>query len=539
MSFDELWPGWRPEWCVHEDDDLVVVDKPAGMLVQPSGRDCSHDLRSRLAAWLAARDGGCPAELGIMHGFDREASGLVVLGRSRAARQALAAELARGLRRRYLVAVEAGGSWARPKLRVSDPDATVRPRVVERRGSRMLLALETDARSQPIRRWLASLDAPLAGDRDHGGPPAVRLMLHAAGLELRHPRSGVTMTFVAPTPSAMTQWLAGSAPARLDEASLDPVLRDAAGRRDALARRADTNAFRLVHGPGDGLEGVTVDVYDEFLVASLTGEAAGRLERERLLDALFRLGPRGIYLKLPPKGASAVDTRRPDIAPSEAVRGQDAPKALVVRESGLRFEVRLGEGLSTGLFADQREARRRLRELAAGQRVLNLFGYTGAFTVAAAAGEARQTVTVDTARPALGWAARNLQANGLESDAHELVRADAFGWLARARRRREPFDLIVLDPPSFATTKRSRFRADTDYRRLACAALLCLGPGGRMLACTNHRGIAERKLRRDLRAAADDAGRRIARMQAWPCPPDFPPPPKGEPHLKSIWLATI
>ena len=111
-------------------------------------------------------------------------------------------------------------------------------------------------------------------------------------------------------------------------------------------------------------------------------------------------------------------------------------------------------------------------------------------------------------------------------------------WLSRVAARGEPFDLIILDPPSFATTKQSRFSAEGDYRRVAALALRVLAPGGRLLACTNHRGIQRIKLRRYLHEAARDATREVVQMKDWPDPEDFPPAPGHEPHLKSV-LVTV
>jgi len=346
----------------------------------------------------------------------------------------------------------------------------------------------------------------------------------------------------------------------LELGALEQRLRAAAVRRQALARAEDTNAFRLVHAEGDGVPGVSIDVYDAWFVLSLVDTALPH--QELILEAAQRLGPRGIYLKLPPKAASLlVDPRRDDIAPAHAVRGEAAPAPLWVLEHGLRFEVRLGDGLSTGLFLDQRANRQLVRAMAQGRSVLNLFAYTGSFTVAAIAGGAARTVTVDISRKVLDWAARNvallrsvarsteparpigaeasaadaaLADAALEADAHRLLRADVLDWLRRASKRRDRYDLVVLDPPSFSTTKRSRFSAAQDYRALAAAALRCVAPGGHLLACTNHRGIRPAALTRELQAAAADADCTLTEQTLLADPIDFPSPPGADCHLKAV-----
>src|SRR5690606_10502368 len=128
-------------------------------------------------------------------------------------------------------------------------------------------------------------------------------------------------------------------------------------------------------------------------------------------------------------------------------------------------------------------------------------------------------------------AAENLAHAGASPALHRLVKADVFAYLREAEER---FEVVILDPPSFSTTKRSRFRAARDYAPLAALALNRVAPGARLLACTNHRGIVPEKLRRQLEHAARLAGREVLRMTELPCPTDFPPPPGQPCHLKRV-----
>jgi 23S rRNA (cytosine1962-C5)-methyltransferase len=358
-------------------------------------------------------------------------------------------------------------------------------------------------------------------------------MLHVAAATLSHPEDGRRITIESPVPAALERWLRSDCQRRFDGTELKEAVEAAAHLRFGLAHATDTNAFRLIHGAGDQLPGLSVDCYGDHLVVALAGDAAA--QRGIILDALEPWAPQGIYLKLPPKQASTLtEARRAELAPPEPVWGRPAPAPLGIVESGLPFEVYLGDGLATGIFLDQRDNRVRVRQLAAGARVLNLFGYAGAFTVAAIAGGAAATVTVDAARAALARAERAIGAVSDDLGAHQLVCEDALDWLRRAARRGELFDLVVLDPPRFATTKRSRFRAATDYRSLAARALRCVAPGGRLLACTNHRGITVRKLRQALRDGAADADRQLLAVESLPPPIDFPPDPERGPHLKTL-----
>lgn len=192
------------------------------------------------------------------------------------------------------------------------------------------------------------------------------------------------------------------------------------------------------------------------------------------------------------------------VAPEHVVTKTHLPKAwgraqyprlgnsgedFVVEEQGLRFWVNLQDRLDTGLFLDHRLTRARVRGEARGRRFLNLFSYSGAFTIYAAAGQAERTTSVDLSNTSLDWTARNLALNSLEGRKHALVRADALSWLEEAARGQERWDLVVLDPPPFSTSKgmRGTFDVQRDHLRLLGSALTLLAPGGTLYFSTNYR----------------------------------------------------
>ena len=174
---------------------------------------------------------------------------------------------------------------------------------------------------------------------------------------------------------------------------------------------------------------------------------------------------------------------------------------LIVTEAGLRFEVDLYSYLDTGLFLDHRNTRGMVREHASGKRILNLFAYTGSFSVYAADGGALSTVSVDMSNTYQEWTRRNLRLNGFSDENHELVREDVFHYLERAQRERRRFGLIVLDPPSFSNSKRMEETLDIqrDQERLINACLGLLNPAGELIFSTNRRGF---KLADDLSQTA-------------------------------------
>jgi 23S rRNA (cytosine1962-C5)-methyltransferase len=588
VALSDLFRPFPLERVLFEDRDLVVIDKPADMSTHAPDAARFDDAVSRLSLAIAERDGVAAKDvyLGIHQRLDRDTSGVLMFTRRKSANAKVAAQfegrqvkktyvaavagwparLAEGVLRHRLVPAEDGrmrcleegdqrrgdrrgdrrgrsgaGTGARGGPGERGQEAITHFRVVRRVGGRALLELRPETgRTHQLRVQIAAMGASIAGDRMYGREPFRRLLLHASSLAMKHPATDAPMRWAAPLPPEFEPWLEGEGAAVLprDDAEIDRRLRIAIESRWGFGRDPSTTAFRIVHGEADGFPGIAVDAYGDFLLLHLFSTEADAA-RENLLDRLAALGAAGVYVMRHPKQSSTlVDTRTEALAPRHAQRGEDAPERLVVRENELSYLVRLGDGLKTGIFLDQRENRRRVRDLARGKRVLNLFAYTCGFTVAAAAGGAERTVSVDSARGVLGWGEQNLALNGLERGTHQFVDDDVFTWIKRARKRDERFDLVILDPPSFATTHASRFSAESDYADLASLVLSLVAPGGFLLACTNHRGVGWRKFRKQLHEAGRRAGRELAQVKDLPEPRDFPAPFGEESHLKSL-LVTV
>lgn len=301
--------------------------------------------------------------------------------------------------------------------------------------------------------------------------------------------------------------------------------------RSAIARRAplfdaSTNAARLIHAEGDDLSSLVVDRYDDVLVVEIANRGLEQL-RPLILDVLQReLSPRVIFMKndLPVRALEHLPTE------DEAI-GKGGAGATIL-ESGLRFRVDPAGGQKTGFFLDQRENRRLTRTLASGRRTLNLFSYSGAFGVYAAAGGASSVINVDVSAPAIDLARENHALNSLEG---EFVVADAFQYV---RQRREQVGFLVCDPPAFAKSRSEVERAARGYKDVNLHALRMVEPGGLMMtfSCSGHMSLD--LFQKVLFAAALDAGRRVSFVRRLTAGPDHPVSlycPEGE-YLKGFLL---
>ena len=280
------------------------------------------------------------------------------------------------------------------------------------------------------------------------------------------------------------------------------------------------------------MPGLTVDVYGNHLVVNLSD---GAFDAEAdVVGVLGELGFAGVYVKRHPRQKNVLqETPLVELCPEQPSCGASAPTEFVVTEYGVPFGVRLGDGWRTGLFLDQRENRRRVAELARDKRVLNLFAYTGGFSVAALQGGAAAALCIDASAAALARARENVSRIG----ALERYRAhtgDVFELLPKLARRGELFDVIVLDPPSYATTKRNRFRAVKDYPALVALVLPLLAKGGYLLSCLNHHQVSPSRLRAMVAEGARLSGVQWRSHRDLSPPGDFPTAPGQQPLFKSV-----
>jgi len=290
-------------------------------------------------------------------------------------------------------------------------------------------------------------------------------------------------------------------------------------RRHALL--GDSDCYRLVNGEGDGLPGVTVDRYGDYLVLQLY-TTAWEVYLSDLVAALEKVfAPAGIYLKYRPQQTRKLEAQNKSRQVNELLAGIHAPDFYQVKEDGLNYQVNLQRGLHTGLFPDQRRNRRELVQRIGGMQVLNLFAFTGAFSVAAAAAGASCVTSVDVSEKYLKIARANFSANRIDPQQHEFVVSDVFAELAKMQSEGRRFDCILFDPPSFSTTKKSRFSTHGGTADLVSAILPLLSTGGLLVGSSNHQKVSLDDYIKELRRGTG-AGNRLKTIFIGSQPEDFP-----------------
>lgn len=298
-----------------------------------------------------------------------------------------------------------------------------------------------------------------------------------------------------------------------DEAWKHQQLREALTQRLSWLSLEQTNAFRLCHGESDVMPGLVIDVYHHTAVVQYDGVGPEAFWSPTLVDVLLESGMtlslRTIYWK----------RRR---QPGLVLWGETPPQEIDIVENGIKLGVDIRQGQKTGFFLDQRDNRARIRLYAAGKRVWNGFSYTGGFSVSAALGGARHVVSVDTASAALETARRNFQRNGIPLENHEFFPQDVFAHLRTAIANKTLYDMVIVDPPSFAHAEAAVERALAAYQNLYALALQIVAPEGYLAAssCSSHISMDQFLIM--LGAASYETQRPLQVLELGGQPPDHP-----------------
>ena len=307
-------------------------------------------------------------------------------------------------------------------------------------------------------------------------------------------------------------WFVSTDKVTFNQAFFEALFRQAKGKRSAYYQDDLTTAFRLFNQEGDGFGGLTVDLYGDYAVFSWYNSYVYQI-RKVISEAFRQVFPEvlGTYEKIRFKGLDYE---------SAHVYGQEAPEFFTVLENGVLYQVFMNDGLMTGIFLDQHEVRGSLVDgLAMGKSLLNMFSYTAAFSVAAAMGGASQTTSVDLAKRSRELSQAHFQANGISTDDHRFVVMDVFEYFKYAKRKGLTYDVIVLDPPSFARNKKQTFSVAKDYHKLISQSLEILNPGGIIIASTNAANVSRQKFTEQIDKGF--AGRSYQILNKYGLPADF------------------
>lgn len=288
--------------------------------------------------------------------------------------------------------------------------------------------------------------------------------------------------------------------------------------RNVVAARDDLTGYRLIAGESDGLPGITIDRYDNFLVLQLLSSGA-EFQRLNLMNALRECYPEcNIY----ERSDVAVRKKEGLKQVTGLLHGEEPPKLLPIRENGVQILVDIKEGHKTGFYLDQRESRLAASRYVNGKKVLNCFCYTGAFGLFALKGNCKQVVNVDVSQPALDIARQNAELNGFDMSRAEFVRADVFKLLREYREQGEKFDVIVMDPPKFIENKGQLAGGCRGYKDINMLAMQLLNPGGTLLTYSCS-GLMESGLFQKILAdAALDAKREVQFVEQFTQAADHP-----------------
>ena len=307
-------------------------------------------------------------------------------------------------------------------------------------------------------------------------------------------------------------WFVSKDKVAFNQAFFETLFRQAKEKRKSYYQDDLTTAFRLFNQEGDGFGGLTVDLYGDYAVFSWYNSYVYQI-RKVISEAFSQVFPEvlGTYEKIRFKGLDYE---------SAHVYGQEAPDFFTVLENGVLYQVFMNDGLMTGIFLDQHEVRGSLVDgLAMGKSLLNMFSYTAAFSVAAAIGGASQTTSVDLAKRSRELSQAHFQANGLSTDDHRFIVMDVFEYFKYAKRKGLTYDVIVLDPPSFARNKKQTFSAAKDYHKLISQSLDILNPGGIIIASTNAANVSRQKFTEQIDKGF--AGRNYQILNKYGLPADF------------------
>ncbi|EJS72529.1 MULTISPECIES: class I SAM-dependent rRNA methyltransferase [Bacillus] len=303
---------------------------------------------------------------------------------------------------------------------------------------------------------------------------------------------------------------------QINQSFFESKIKSALHKRKQFYKSSDTTAFRALNGEGDGLGGLIIDYYDGYYVVSWYSEGIYTF-RDEIIAALQKVANfKGIYEK------KRFDTKGKYIEGDDFVAGERGEFPLIVKENGVNFAVYLNDGAMVGVFLDQRNVRKQIRDkYAKGRTVLNMFSYTGAFSVFAALGGANKTTSVDLANRSLSKTIEQFSVNEVDYEAQDIIVEDVFLYFKYAAKKKMKFDMVVLDPPSFARSKKYTFSAAKDYKNLLKETIAITENNGIIVASTNCSAFDMKKFKGFIDTAFKEMNGKYKILEEHSLPEDF------------------
>lgn len=303
---------------------------------------------------------------------------------------------------------------------------------------------------------------------------------------------------------------------KIDQAFFEGKIKTALEKRKELFNSTETNAFRVFNAEGDGIGGLTIDYFKGYYLINWYSEGIFTFY-DYVIDSLKNLVEyEGIYQK------KRYDTGGKYIDEDGFVDGNRGEFPLIVKENGVNIAVYLNEGAMVGVFLDQRDVRKTIIDkYAKGKTVLNTFSYTGVFSVFAALGGAASTTSVDVANRSLAKTQEQFNINGVDLKTNDIIVEDVFQYFKYAVRKKKTFDLVILDPPSFARTKKYTFSAAKDYKDLLKEAIAITEKNGVIVASTNSASFDMKKFKVFIDQAFKESNVKYSIKEEFSLPSDF------------------
>ncbi|WLR51329.1 class I SAM-dependent rRNA methyltransferase [Bacillus tianshenii] len=303
---------------------------------------------------------------------------------------------------------------------------------------------------------------------------------------------------------------------KIDQAFFEKKIKAALNKRSKFYQDPETTAFRVFNNEGDGIGGLTIDYFDGYYVINWYSEGIYAFKDE-VIQSLEKLVEfKAIYQK------KRFASKGKYIEEDDFVAGERGEFPIIVKENGVHFAVHLNDGAMVGVFLDQREVRRTIRDkYAEGKTVLNTFSYTGAFSIFAALGGAAKTTSVDLANRSYSKTIEQFSVNGIDFEAHDIIVQDVFNYFKFAAKKNFKFDMVILDPPSFARSKKHTFSAAKDYKNLLKETIAITEDNGVIVASTNASNVSVNKFKGFIDKAFKEMGGKYKLMEEFSLPEDF------------------